>query len=94
MKFCSTCGAELHDNAVVCVKCGCAVTPPPSQTPDTRSKALNFASFICPIAGFILYGVLKDKTPIRAKGCKKWAILGLVIGGLLTIFAAAATSGV
>lgn len=23
--FCSNCGAEIHDDAVVCVKCGCAV---------------------------------------------------------------------
>ena len=23
MKFCSTCGAELHDEAIICPKCGC-----------------------------------------------------------------------
>ena len=23
MKYCSTCGAELHDEAVICPKCGC-----------------------------------------------------------------------
>ena len=23
--YCSNCGAEINDNAVVCVKCGCAV---------------------------------------------------------------------
>jgi len=25
MKYCSVCGAELNDNAAVCIKCGCAV---------------------------------------------------------------------
>ncbi len=25
MKFCSSCGAEVNEGAVVCVKCGCAV---------------------------------------------------------------------
>lgn len=25
MKYCSHCGAEMHDEAVLCVKCGCAV---------------------------------------------------------------------
>ena len=25
MKFCTHCGSEMYDNAVVCVKCGCAV---------------------------------------------------------------------
>ena len=27
MKFCTKCGAELHDEAVICPKCGCAVSP-------------------------------------------------------------------
>ena len=25
MKYCSTCGAEINEGAVVCVKCGCSV---------------------------------------------------------------------
>ena len=25
MKYCMHCGAEIHDEAVVCVKCGCKV---------------------------------------------------------------------
>ena len=25
MKFCEKCGAELNDEAVVCVKCGCSM---------------------------------------------------------------------
>ncbi|MDE5565596.1 MAG: zinc-ribbon domain-containing protein [Anaeroplasmataceae bacterium] len=27
MKYCSHCGAEINDEAVVCVKCGCSVAP-------------------------------------------------------------------
>lgn len=27
MKYCSSCGAEMLDEAVVCIKCGCAVKP-------------------------------------------------------------------
>lgn len=30
--FCSNCGAEINDNAVVCVKCGCAVSRPANFT--------------------------------------------------------------
>jgi len=29
MKYCSHCGAEVHDEAVVCVKCGCNITQAP-----------------------------------------------------------------
>ena len=25
MKYCEKCGAEMHDEAVICVKCGCEV---------------------------------------------------------------------
>ncbi len=27
MRFCTHCGAQLHDEAVICVKCGCACAP-------------------------------------------------------------------
>lgn len=33
-KFCSNCGSEVHENAVVCVKCGCAI-PQSSARPQT-----------------------------------------------------------
>ena len=32
--YCANCGAEINDNAVVCVKCGCAVNAP-------KAKAVN-----------------------------------------------------
>lgn len=28
MKYCSHCGNELHEEAVICVKCGCSVEKP------------------------------------------------------------------
>ena len=31
MKYCSQCGKELVDEAVVCPSCGCAVQAPVSQ---------------------------------------------------------------
>ncbi|MBE7018110.1 MAG: zinc-ribbon domain-containing protein [Ruminococcaceae bacterium] len=30
MKYCTHCGAQMHDEAVICIKCGCSVAP---QTP-------------------------------------------------------------
>lgn len=32
MKYCSKCGKELMDEAVICVGCGCAVNGQPGQT--------------------------------------------------------------
>ena len=34
MKYCSKCGAELVDEAVVCPKCGCNVAPAVTSTPQ------------------------------------------------------------
>ena len=33
--YCSNCGAEINDNAVVCVKCGCAVNKPEQKQEQT-----------------------------------------------------------
>lgn len=37
MKYCQTCGAELHENAVICTKCGCSV----SQTKQDEISQVN-----------------------------------------------------
>lgn len=58
----------------------------PVQTIDTNSTGLNVLSFISPFLGLILYLVLKDDKPIKAKGCKKFALIGLASIGLLFAF--------
>ena len=32
-KYCSNCGSEVDNNAVVCIKCGCAIQKDTSPTP-------------------------------------------------------------
>ena len=41
MKYCSQCGKELVDEAVVCPNCGCAVQAPANQQEDKPSTGLN-----------------------------------------------------
>lgn len=36
MKYCSSCGAEINEGAVVCVKCGCAVET--NSAPERKLK--------------------------------------------------------
>ena len=38
MKYCSKCGAEIHDEAVICVKCGCSVAPQPQTQVAAPAK--------------------------------------------------------
>ena len=48
--FCQNCGAEINDNAVVCVKCGCAVVKKEQAQLETKvsnNLALAIFSTIC-----------------------------------------------
>lgn len=37
--YCSNCGAEANDNAVVCIKCGCALQKPNPNNPSVPNKS-------------------------------------------------------
>jgi len=80
--FCSKCGKEIHDEAVVCVHCGCELKPRITQQAieDVPSTGLNVLAFFFPIVGLILYLVWLDKTPIRAKSIGKWALISVIVG--------------
>ncbi len=82
MKYCITCGAELHDNAVICPKCGCAT---PQYKKDESSIGLNIVSFLFPIIGLFLYLAFHSEHPIKAKGCGKWALISFIINIFITI---------
>lgn len=42
MKFCSKCGNELLDYAVVCTKCGCLVEQPTMNSPQPSASPQGF----------------------------------------------------
>ena len=64
MKFCTKCGNELLDYAVVCTKCGCMVESAPQATPNTQSTPFqptaNHSSLLPEIFNFIfdLFAIL------------------------------------
>lgn len=80
MKFCSHCGAQIDDQAVVCVHCGVSTgTSAQSVQPDAPSIGFAILSFFIPLVGLILYLIWKDKTPLRAKSCGKGALIGVCV---------------
>jgi hypothetical protein len=87
MKFCSKCGCELQDEAVVCVHCGCAVASAPAavQEPDAPCTWAAVLGFFWPLVGLILYLVWKDKTPLKAKSAGKGALIGVIVSVASTI---------
>ena len=84
--FCSKCGKEVNDEAVVCVHCGCAIenkkAPATNDAPNTGFAVLGF--FI-PLVGLILYLVNKDTAPLKAKSAGKGALIGFCVSLAISI---------
>ncbi len=68
-KYCSNCGNEIDENAIVCVKCGCAVN---DSKPAAKEKT-PFAAIILGILGIIFAWLF-------ALAGHVLSIIGIVIG--------------
>ena len=49
MKYCTHCGAEIMDDAVICTKCGCWI-----NNTTTSPIRQNVKTNVCALVGFIL----------------------------------------
>ena len=83
MKFCSKCGKELLDDAVICPGCGCSVGK--LSEPDAPSFAYALLGFFIPIAGIILFFVSRDTTPLKAKSSLKGALTSIILSTVLSV---------
>ena len=85
MKYCRTCGADMVDNAVVCIRCGCAATGISQQAAygqnpnDAPSKGFAILGFLIPVLGFILWLAWNNSSPQKAKSCGKGALWGTLV---------------
>ena len=82
MKFCSKCGKEIMDEAIVCPNCGCAVVNPgmPQQiSNDQVSIGLCILAALIPLFGVIYWPVKHKETPKKAQACGITAIVAWVI---------------
>lgn len=87
MKYCSHCGAELHDEAVVCVKCGCSVASKQLENPNESTTPYVVLGFFVPIVGLILFLLWQNDYPRRAKAAGKGALISVIIGFVFAIIA-------
>lgn len=87
MKFCTHCGKEIMDEAVICPGCGCSttaespVTQPATQyrEDDTVSVGLCILAALIPLFGFIYWPVKHRSTPKKAKACGITAIVSWAV---------------
>ena len=88
MKYCTNCGNELSEEAVICPKCGCAVASHPlNQNTSTQQNGslsplsiVGFVlSFVASVAGLICsiiaFNNAKNSGDTRSKGFAKAGII-------------------
>ncbi len=94
--FCSNCGKELPDNAVVCTGCGCLVngdllTSQAEEKPQKNGMAV--AGFVCsfftPILGWVFGGIGLSRAAKRGGKGKNFSIAAIAIASANFILALA-----
>lgn len=100
MKYCTKCGNELIDEAVVCTKCGCyaqsvTVQNTFSDQPikDEADVGLIVLSALIPLVGFILWAVKNSETPIAARKYGLTALIAVGVETVLGLFTALSFAG-
>ena len=58
MKYCSTCGAEINDGAVICLKCGCAVQNSAAPVGKLKTNKGLIKYILLSIITFGIYGLV------------------------------------
>ncbi len=89
MSFCSKCGKEINDEAVICVHCGCSVR---NQSPTAAAGGAqsgitgwSILGFFIPIVGLIMYLIWNTSEPVKAKAAGKGALIGFITSAVLSI---------
>lgn len=84
--FCSHCGAEINDKAVVCVKCGCSVAPVREVDPNRSPKDWLTTLLLCFFVGGLgvhRFYVGKTGTGIvqllTLGGCGIWSLIDFIV---------------
>lgn len=59
MKYCTRCGAQMVDDAVICINCGCAAetTATPAPSPSTDSSTLKMIAKIFMVLGCVITAI-------------------------------------
>ena len=85
MSYCSRCGNQIMDDAVICVHCGCAVKRIILPV-DRISIGLCILSFFIPLVGIIYWPLKHAETPKKATACGLSAIASWVLSIAFFVF--------
>lgn len=85
MKYCTNCGSQIDDEAIICIHCGCAVQKAQPQPPvynapaDKADAALVVLCVLFPIVGLVLWAVKRDESPVAARSYGKAALISFCV---------------
>jgi len=92
MKYCTQCGSEINENAVICIKCGCNVNGtiiiPANRVyeqDDNPSTGLAVLAFFFPMIGCIIFLVKKKTSPKKAISCATGVAISLIASWIFSI---------
>lgn len=77
MKYCTKCGQEVMEEAVVCPHCGCEVKTPKKDETNGMAIAGFVCSFFIPLLGWIFggLGLKKSKETNKGRGLSVAALI-------------------
>ena len=100
MKYCTKCGNELIDEAVVCTKCGCYAQSVSSAKnisgepqKDEADIGLIVLSALIPLIGLVLWAIKNNDSPIAAKKYGLTALIAVGVEIVLGLFAVLSFAG-
>ncbi len=86
MNYCPNCGEKVDNNAYVCVRCGFKLrSDNVENSNDNGSIAWGILGFLVPIAGIIIYFIMKKDNPKNSKMAIRGSLINLCLNFVLFV---------